>query len=262
LLLEDLGRTSYLEHLGAGGDSERLYADALEALAAIQLRGHDAAAQLAPYGESELAREMALMPAWFLGRHLALELTPAETQLLAATFEFLIGEALAQPVVFVHRDYHARNLMVVDTRNPGIIDFQDALCGPVGYDLVSLLKDCYIAWPRERVVGWVRDFRARLLANGGAAGDSEAQFLRWFDLIGVQRHIKVLGIFCRLWYRDGKPGYLADLPRTLDYVRAVSVEHAPLAELAEFLERRVVKELPQANARVAAAHGHATGAGR
>src|SRR5262249_51229868 len=155
-------------------------------------------------------------------------------------------EALAQPVVFVHRDYHARNLLVVGARNPGIIDFQDALRGPVGYDLVSLLKDCYIAWPRERVVGWVSGFRARLLAQGGAGGDSEAQFLRWFDLIGVQRHIKVLGIFCRLWYRDGKPGYLADLSRTLDYVRAVSAQHAQLAELASFLERRVVAQLPQA----------------
>jgi aminoglycoside/choline kinase family phosphotransferase len=262
LLLEDLGTTSYLERLTGGGDSERLYADALNALAVIQVRGHAAAAQLAPYGASELAREMALMPEWFLGRHLALELTPAETRLLAAAFEFLIGEALAQPTVFVHRDYHARNLMVVGAHNPGIIDFQDALCGPVGYDLVSLLKDCYIAWPRARVVGWVREFRARLLANGAAAGDSEAQFLRWFDLIGVQRHIKVLGIFCRLWYRDGKPGYLPDLPRTLDYVRAVCAEHAPLAELAAFLERRVVSELPPANARVAAEQGRAAGAGR
>ena len=261
LLLEDLGTTLYLERLAAGGDSERLYGDALDALAVIQLRGRDAAAQLAPYGRSELARELALMPAWFLGRHLALELSAAETQLLAAAFEFLISEALGQPAVFVHRDYHARNLLVVGTRNPGIIDFQDALCGPVGYDLVSLLKDCYIAWPRERVVGWVRAYRERLLAQGGPAGDSEGQFLRWFDLIGVQRHIKVLGIFCRLWYRDGKPGYLADLPRTLDYVRAVCAQHAPLAELSAFLERRVVPQLPLANARVAAAHTRLTGAG-
>ena len=261
LLLEDLGTTLYLERLAGAGDSERLYADALDALAVIQVRGGTAAAQLAPYGRSELAREMALMPEWFLGRHLALELRPPETQMLAATFEFLIGEALAQPKVFVHRDYHARNLLVAGERNPGIIDFQDAVCGPVGYDLVSLLKDCYIAWPRERVVGWVRSFRARLLAQGAAAGDSEAQFLRWFDLIGVQRHIKVLGIFCRLWYRDGKPGYLPDLPRTLDYVRAVSAQHAPLAELSEFLERRVVAQLPQANARAVAVHGRAAGAG-
>jgi aminoglycoside/choline kinase family phosphotransferase len=262
VLLEDLGTTPYLERLLAGGDVERLYADALDALAAIQVRGASAAAQLPPYDRSELSREIGLMPEWFLGWHLALELTPAERQLLAAAFEFLIAEALAQPLVFVHKDYHARNLMVVTPRNPGIIDFQDALRGPVGYDLVSLLKDCYIAWPRQRVVGWVRGFRTRLLSQGGPAGDSEEQFLRWFDLIGVQRHIKVLGIFCRLWYRDGKAGYLADLPRTLDYVRAVCAQHAELAELAEFLERRVADALLQANARVAAARSGAAGGGR
>ena len=252
LLLEDLGTTPYLQSLQGGGDSERLYAAALEALANIQLRGAGACAQLAPYGRSELAREMALMPEWFLGRHLSLGLSAAERELLNGAFEFLIAEALAQPRVFVHRDYHARNLMVVGERNPGIIDFQDALCGPVGYDLVSLLKDCYIAWPRARVEAWVRAFRARLLAAGGAVGESEAEFLRWFDLIGVQRHIKVLGIFCRLWYRDGKPGYLPDLPRTLDYLREVSGRYAELGALARFLEERVTSELTRANARIAA----------
>jgi N-acetylmuramate 1-kinase len=260
LLLEDLGTTLYLERLSAGDDPERLYADALDALATIQLRGGSACAQLAPYGRSELTREMALMPEWFLGRHLTLALTPDESELLARTGEFLIREALAQPLVFVHRDYHARNLMVVGARNPGIIDFQDALRGPVGYDLVSLLKDCYIAWPRARVVQWVGAFRARLLAAGGAAGASEAQFLRWFDLIGVQRHIKVLGIFCRLWYRDGKPGYLADLPRTLEYVRETAAHYGELHALAGFIEQRVAAQLPRANARIAGAQAGPAGA--
>jgi aminoglycoside/choline kinase family phosphotransferase len=252
LLLEDLGTTPYLQRLERGGDSEQLYADALAALANIQLRGVAAAAQLPPYGRSELAREMALMPEWFLGRHLSLTLSAAESEMLAATSEFLIAAALAQPQVFVHRDYHARNLMVVRERNPGIIDFQDALRGPVGYDLVSLLKDCYIAWPRARVVAWVRGFRARLLEQHGPAGGSEAEFLRWFDLIGVQRHIKVLGIFCRLWYRDGKSGYLPDLPRTLDYVREASACYRELGALARFLEERVAPQLALANARVTA----------
>jgi N-acetylmuramate 1-kinase len=252
LLLEDLGTTAYLQRLERGGDSERLYADALDALANIQLRGGAACTQLSPYDRSELAREMGLMPEWFLGRHLSLTLSAAEMELLARAFEFLILEALAQPQVFVHRDYHARNLMVVSERNPGIIDFQDALCGPIGYDLVSLLKDCYVAWPRARVEGWVEGFRTRLLERGGPAGTSSGEFLRWFDLIGVQRHIKVLGIFCRLWYRDGKPGYLADLPRTLDYVREASARYRELAALAHFLEERVSPELPRANARVAA----------
>jgi aminoglycoside/choline kinase family phosphotransferase len=253
LLLEDLGTTLYLERLTAGDDPEPLYEAALEALATIQLRGAAACGELAPYGRTELARELALMPQWFLQRHLQLTLSDAETQMLDGSCEWLIREALAQPTVFVHRDYHARNLMVVSERNPGIIDFQDALAGPVGYDLVSLLKDCYIAWPRERVVGWVAAFRARLLRGGGAAGGSDAEFLRWFDLIGVQRHLKVLGIFCRLWYRDGKLGYLADLPRTLAYVQDACARYPELAPLGDFLAQRAAALLPQANARIVAA---------
>jgi aminoglycoside/choline kinase family phosphotransferase len=259
LLLEDLGTTLYLERLAAGGDAGRLYADALDALAVIQVRGGAACGELAPYGRAELAREMALMPEWFLARHLGLTLSASEQELLAQCCEFLIREALAQPVVFVHRDYHSRNLLVLGTRNPGVIDFQDALCGPVAYDLVSLLKDCYIAWPRERVVGWVRAFRVRLQGQGGEPAGSERDFLRWFDLIGAQRHIKVLGIFCRLWYRDGKPGYLPDLPRTLDYLRDACARYAELAPLGRFIEERVVAQLPRANARIAASGARAAG---
>ena len=251
VLLEDLGSTHYLARLGAGDDPQRLYGDALQALAEIQLRGAAAAAELLPYDRAPLARELALMPEWFLDRHLALELTPGEREMIVASFEFLIAEALQQPEVFVHRDYHSRNLMVVEERNPGVIDFQDALRGPIGYDLVSLLKDCYISWPRQRVLEWVNGYRSLLQSRGGRVGGSPAQFLRWFDLIGVQRHIKVLGIFARLWYRDGKPGYLRDLPLTLDYVREGCRLYPELAELSEFFERRVAPELPRANERVA-----------
>ncbi len=251
VLLEDLGSTPYLAQLGAGGDAQRLYGDALQALAEIQLRGAAAAAELSPYDRAPLARELALMPEWFLDRHLALELSGEEREIIVAAFEFLIGEALSQPEVFVHRDYHSRNLMVLGERNPGVIDFQDALRGPIGYDLVSLLKDCYICWPRERVLEWVSGYRSLLQARGGRVGGSPAQFLRWFDLIGVQRHIKVLGIFARLWYRDGKPGYLRDLPLTLEYVREACRLYPELAELSAFLERRVAPELPRANERVA-----------
>ena len=251
VLLEDLGSTHYLAQLGAGGDPKQLYGDALRALAEIQLRGAAAAAELPPYDRAPLARELALMPEWFLERHLALDLAPGEREMIAAAFEFLIAEALSQPEVFVHRDYHSRNLMVVGERNPGVIDFQDALRGPIGYDLVSLLKDCYICWPRERVVEWVSGYRSLLQSRGAMMSGGPAQFLRWFDLIGAQRHIKVLGRFARLWYRDGKPGYLRDLPLTLGYVRETCRLYPELAQMAEFLERRVAPELPRANERVA-----------
>lgn len=251
VLLEDLGSTPYLARLGAGGDPQALYGDALRALAEIQLRGATAAAELPPYDRAPLERELAEMPEWFLERHLALELTRAEREMIAAASEFLITDALSQPEVFVHRDYHSRNLMVVGERNPGVIDFQDALRGPIGYDLASLLKDCYISWPRQRVLEWVHGYRSLLQSRGGRVGGGPAQFLRWFDLIGAQRHIKVLGRFARLWYRDGKPGYLRDLPLTLDYVREVCRLYPELAALSDFIERRVTPELPRANARVA-----------
>ncbi len=251
LLLEDLGGTHYLSRLNAGDDPDRLYGDALRVLAEIQVRGGAAARELAPYDREPLAREMALMPEWFFGRHLRLELSPSDSRLIEQTFEFLIAEALAQPSVFVHRDFHSRNLMVMTERNPGILDFQDALRGPIGYDLVSVLKDCYICWPRERVVRWVRGYRTLLRSMGAHLGGADDRdFLRWFDMIGVQRHIKVLGIFARLWYRDGKSGYLDDLPLTLQYVRETCALYPELGGLGRFLEERVVPELPRANARV------------
>jgi hypothetical protein len=194
------------------------------------------------------------MPEWFLGKHLRLELSPEERALLTVTNEFLINEALLQPQVFVHRDFHSRNLMVLrpsrtDNRGPGVIDFQDALRGPIGYDLVSLLKDCYISWSRERVERWVKGYR-RVLGNLGAnVGDSEYQFMRWFDVIGVQRHVKVLGVFARLWHRDGKIGYLADLPLVLDYVLDACRRYPELVEFGRWLEWRVAPQLPLANAR-------------
>jgi aminoglycoside/choline kinase family phosphotransferase len=190
------------------------------------------------------------MPEWFCARHLGLDAVSGDQAVIARAFELLIAEALAQPQVFVHRDYHSRNLMVTRERNPGVIDFQDAVRGPIGYDLVSLLKDCYISWPRERVERWVSGYRAVLAKRGGPVGKDEREFLRWFDLIGVQRHIKVLGIFARLWYRDGKSGYLRDLPLTLEYVRDTCRRYAELAELSQLVEARFVPELPRANARV------------
>src|SRR5665213_1861231 len=250
LLLEDLGTRQYLPALERGGDVDQLYADALQALADIQVRGRESAFQLPAYDRAVLVREMALMPEWFCARHLQMELTRAQGEMLTAAFEFLVAEALAQPQVFVHRDYHSRNLMVTSARNPGIIDFQDALRGPVGYDLVSLLKDCYISWPRPRVEGWVRDYRLMMHKQAShSAGINDAQMLRWFDVIGIQRHLKVLGIFARLWYRDGKSGYLKDLPLTLRYVVDACASFPQLQPLREFLQQFVVPALPLANAR-------------
>ena len=249
VVMEDLGNTQYLSLLKTGRGVDKLYGDALTTLANIQVRGLKAAEQLAPYDREPLERELNLMPEWFLRKHLGLELSPEELALLTVTFEILINEALLQPQVFVHRDYHSRNLMALPKGGPGVIDFQDALRGPVGYDLVSLLKDCYIGWSRERVERWVRGHR-RVLGNLGAnVGDSEYQFLRWFDLIGVQRHIKVLGIFCRLWYRDGKIGYIADLPLTFEYVRDACRRYPELVEFERWLSWRVAPLMEAANDR-------------
>jgi aminoglycoside/choline kinase family phosphotransferase len=266
IVMEDLGNTPYLSVLKTGRGVDKLYGDALATLANIQVRGARAAQQLEPYSRAPLERELNLFPEWFLHRHLGLETTPEERALITVTFEFLINEAMLQPQVFVHRDFHSRNLMVLPassagTGGPGVIDFQDALRGPIGYDLASLFKDCYISWSRERVERWVKGYR-RVLGNLGAnVGDSEYQFMRWFDVIGVQRHIKVLGIFCRLWYRDGKPGYLADLPLTFEYVRDACTRYPELVEFGRWLEWRIApllgpaisREIARAAARAARA---------
>lgn len=249
LLLEDLGSTSLLRELSAGGNAERLYGDCLHALAHIQLRGGNAVGQLPRYDAALLEREMRLLPEWFCRRHLRSEPTKADYALLRETFGLLVHEVLAQPVVFVHRDYHSRNLMLTRERSPGIIDFQDAVGGPVAYDLASLLKDCYISHPRETVLTWVERYRQRLISSGFAVKVDEREFVRWFDMVGVQRHIKVLGIFARLWYRDGKLGYLADLPRALAYLLEASALYPALEPFRAWLERVVVPALPAANAR-------------
>jgi aminoglycoside/choline kinase family phosphotransferase len=254
IVMEDLGDTQYLSVLKAGRGVDKLYGDALATLANIQVRGARAAQQLLPYDRAPLERELNLMPEWFLGKHLGLELTPEERALITVTNEILINEALIQPQVFVHRDFHSRNLMLLPASShgiggPGVIDFQDALRGPIGYDLVSLLKDCYISWSRERVERWVKGYRRVLGQLGANVGDSEYQFLRWFDLIGVQRHIKVLGIFCRLWYRDGKPGYLGDLPLVFEYVRDACRRYPELVEFERWLAWRVAPLFDAAIAR-------------
>jgi len=240
LLLSDLGSTTYLEALADPARAGPLYRDAISALVRIQARGREHVAVLPPYDERLLRTEMRLFPEWLLARHLGIELDAALSATLEPAADLLVANALAQPQVFVHRDYHSRNLMVCDGANPGILDFQDAMHGPVTYDLVSLLRDCYVAWPQARVLEWVRDFRRLAAAVGLDAGADEAQFLRWFDLMGVQRHLKASGIFARLWHRDGKPGYLRDVPRTLGYVVEACARHDDLAALGELVRERVL----------------------
>ena len=241
LLNSDLGSRTYLAELEEGGDAERLYADAIASLIRIQAGGVKHASRLPSYDGSLLRREMTLFPEWFCERHLGLE--PERARGMESVYEALVAEALRQPRVFVHRDYHSRNLMVGDGKrfgaNPGILDFQDAVHGPLTYDLVSLLRDCYIAWPLERVQGWVLNFFRSASEAGVPVPESEQALWRSFDLMGVQRHLKAIGIFARLWHRDGKPGYLKDIPRTLGYVKAVSARYPELAPLAEWIDADV-----------------------
>jgi aminoglycoside/choline kinase family phosphotransferase len=184
-------------------------------------------------------REMELMPECFLRHHLKVTIDAQERSMLDELFASLVRAAAAQPAAFVHRDYHSRNLLVTAQDNPGILDFQDAVWGPVTYDLASLLKDFYIAWPPARVRAWVLEYREKLLEAGFALPGDAAEFMRWFDLIGLQRHIKVLGIFARLFYRDGKPQYLKDLPRVLDYARDTASSYADTAPFAAFIAKRI-----------------------
>lgn len=241
LLLSDLGSVSYLQALDEQS-VDRLYADALHALGRLQTASVEHPA-LPAYDRPLLLREMALFRDWYLAHHLRVSMSETISEVLEQTFTFLAAEALGQPQVWVHRDYHSRNLMVTEDNNPGILDFQDAVIGPVTYDLVSLLRDCYISWPRERVLRWLGDYLARSQADGRLAGVDERQFQRWFDLMGVQRHLKATGIFARLNYRDGKPGYLPDIPRTLAYVAEVCARYAELKPLG-----RLLAELPSAQA--------------
>ena len=240
LLLEDLGCTLYLDKL-SDETADRLYGDELKALVTIQASAPTKGLPL--YDRELLMREMELFREWLIGRQLSLELTTDEQLMLDETFRVLADAALQQPQVCVHRDYHSRNLMVHDRHNPGILDFQDAVVGPVTYDLVSLLKDCYISWPRERVEAWVADYYGLALQSGVLKVEDEAAFPVWFDLMGVQRHLKASGIFARLYRRDGKPGYLADIPRTLDYILPLTEAYSGLEGLGELLRARVMPAL-------------------
>lgn len=237
LLLSDLGSHLYLPALNR--DSvDRLYGDALGALATLQACG-PRADELPHYDRALLQREMALFPDWYLEKHRGLQLNPAQRTALDDNFELLTQAALQQPQVCVHRDYHSRNLMITSVNNPGILDFQDAVIGPVTYDLVSLLRDAYIEWPRAQIEDWVRGYHELAVQSGILQEENELAFLRWFDLMGVQRHLKVVGIFARLHHRDGKSAYLNDIPRVLGYLLDVVPRYPELSAL-----HGVLRDLP------------------
>lgn len=242
LLLEDLGDRLYLGELNAE-TADPLYGDAIDSLLRIQ---HSDGRGLPPYDRDLLWREMTLFPEWLLERHLGLVLSPAERAMLEQTFERLVESALEQSCVPVHRDYHSRNLLVCEAHSPGVIDYQDAVLGPLTYDLVSLLRDCYIRWPASRVEAWLNGYVERALDGGLLAAGDRARVRRWFDLMGAQRHLKAAGIFARLWHRDGKSGYLADVPRTLGYIVEAAESNPELQSLAALIGERVLPRLEAA----------------
>jgi len=236
LLLSDLGSEQYLSALNEHS-ADRLYGDAMGALITLQACG-PGEGELPPYDAALLQQEMQLFIDWYLQRHLGLSLDAGEQSLFDDLFARLTDSALAQPQVAVHRDYHSRNLMVA-AHNPGILDFQDAVHGPVTYDLVSLLRDCYIDWPRERVEGWALGYQELAIDSGILRQRNEETFLRWFDWMGMQRHLKAVGIFARLAQRDGKPAYLADIPRTLNYLREVSGRYSELGNFHTWMQEKL-----------------------
>lgn len=236
LLLTDLGTRTYLDALRAPGGAAAagdLYRDALSAL--LRMQSIDAAS-LPVYDRVLLLRELQLFPDWYVTRHCGHRLDAGERERLAALFERIVAVNLAEPRVFVHRDYHSRNLMVSDP-NPGVLDFQDAVRGPISYDLVSLLKDAYVEWPEERTLDWAARWWQQAKRAGLPVRADFGEFYRDYEWMGAQRHLKVLGIFARLWHRDAKPGYLADLPRVAGQLRRTCRRYAGLAPLLPLLDR-------------------------
>ena len=232
LLLTDFGATTFLDAL-PGADADGLYRDAIDAL--VRLQSASAPGQLPDYDAALLRRELMLFPDWYVERHLGRALEPDQRSRLERVFDAVIAHNLAEPKVYVHRDYHSRNLMLTEP-NPGILDFQDAVMGPLSYDLVSLLKDAYVEWPEERVLDWAVRYWDRARRAGLPVRADFGEFYRDFEWMGVQRHLKVAGIFARLWHRDGKDRYLGDLPLVLRYVERVASRYAALHPLARLLD--------------------------
>jgi len=249
LLLSDLGDKQYLDALTEesvdGPGVNNLYQAAMRELVLMQQQTDTN--NIPAYDDKLLLQEMELFRHWLLQEHIGLDLTVETQTMLDEVFKFLANEALSQPRVFVHRDYHSRNLMIngMGGANPGVLDFQDAVEGPFTYDLVSLLKDCYVKWPAQQVRDWANNFFAEITKE---YPDIDAtQFMRWFDLMGVQRYLKASGIFARLYHRDGKTGYLADIPRTLSYIVDLHDQYPELQDLVELIQDQVMTSIEEVN---------------
>ncbi|MEW5009640.1 MAG: phosphotransferase [Cycloclasticus sp.] len=239
LVLTDLGSRCYLDELKPE-TAPALYTDAVQALHKMH-QLVPAELEIPVYDAALLQQEMDLFNDWFLVELLGIQLSAGELEGLALIQQKLLESALAQPQVFVHRDYHSRNLMCCELGNPGVIDFQDAVLGPLSYDLASLYRDCYIEWPDEQVHAWLDDFLQQRQQMGCDDEFGSACFYQWFDWMGMQRHMKAIGIFCRLLLRDGKAGYLKDIPRTLSYVLKVAQAYDELKPLADLLLSHAVE---------------------
>jgi hypothetical protein len=235
LLLSDFGDTTYLAALEADpGSANRLYLDANAAL--IKIQSASQPGELPPYDAALLLREMRLFPDWYLARHLGISLDAEQQNVLDQTFERILANNLAQPRVYVHRDWHSRNLMLTTLDNPGVLDFQDAVYGPITYDLASIYKDAYIRWDEERVLDWLVRYWETARRAGLPVHADFGEYYRDFEWMGVQRHIKVLGIFARLCHRDGKTGYLKDMPLVMDYLRRACARYNGLGDFLRLLD--------------------------
>jgi aminoglycoside/choline kinase family phosphotransferase len=241
LLLADLGSTTYLAALNEGADADTLYRAAIDTLIDIQ-RG-SRPDTLPAYDRALLKRELDLFPDWYIGKHVAIDFGTTERNALETVFEKILAVNLTEPAVHVHRDYHSRNLMVGSDR-PGVIDFQDAVHGPISYDLASLFKDAYVEWEEERTIDWLARYWEKAKKAGLPVRADFGEFFRDYEWMGVQRHVKVLGIFARLYHRDGKGGYLKDMPLVAKYLRAACTRYSelfPLLRLLDRLENRQVQ---------------------
>ncbi|MEG3592127.1 MAG: phosphotransferase [Pseudomonadota bacterium] len=224
ILLTDFGDDLYLYKLNSD-NSHELYRDAIRSLHEIQ---KISATSLPEYTTNLLVQEMELFTQWYLKKHLSQDISANMQKLIKETHGTLVKSALEQPAVTVHRDYHSRNLIYTNKRNPAIIDYQDAVAGPITYDLVSLLRDCYINWEEEQIINWINYYKSSAEVQSLISGIDDKTFIKWFDYMGIQRHLKAIGIFCRLNYRDNKNFYLDDIPRTMQYILDVSKKYPEL----------------------------------